>query len=85
MSFGAEKVRDIGGVQEGLNKLGHGGLVTELTGVTFYGAQTGVSDDTVGECGLANTWWSVQKDDDGSAGRGLLGPGQEGSIMVSVY
>jgi hypothetical protein len=48
MTFWTEEVTDIRGIQEWLNQFGHGGFVTELAGVAFYGAETGIVDDAVG-------------------------------------
>jgi hypothetical protein len=58
--------------------------MTELAGVTLNWAETGIGDDTVGECSLANSWRAVQKDYYGCAGSRTLGPLKQGSIMVSV-
>jgi hypothetical protein len=67
MTFGSEKVAHVRGIQERFDKVGHGGFVSELTGVTFDGSESGIVDDAVGQSGFADAWWTVEEH--GFAGR----------------
>lgn len=75
MSLRSEKVTHIGRIQKGFDELGHGGLVSELTGVAFYGSESGVVDHAMGQCGFADTWRAKQECNTGFTGNGLSYPG----------
>jgi len=61
MTFGPEKVAHVGGVQERFNEFRHGGLMAELGGIAFYGSETQVIHDTMGQCGLTYTGRAIEK------------------------
>jgi hypothetical protein len=71
-------------MEEGLNEIGHGGFVAELTGVAFDGTETGIVDDTVGQSGLADARRAIQEDRGRSARGGAIDPGQQGSVFGAV-
>jgi hypothetical protein len=75
VTFGAEVVGDVLRMEEWLDEFGHGRLVSELTGVTFNGAKTGILDNAVGQRGFADTWWAVQKDSGWAPWSAALNPG----------
>ena len=58
--------------------------MTELTGVAFDGAETGVLDNAVGQRRLAYAWGAEQECDAGFTGRGLSDPGQKSGVVVAV-
>jgi len=84
VSFGSEKVADVGGIQEGFNQIGHGGFVTELGRITFNGSVSDVVHDAMGQSRLADTRWAVEKGGYGCP-RSLGGsPGHERIVMGFV-
>ena len=58
--------------------------MTELTGVAFDGAETGVLDDAMGQSRLADAWGAKQECDTGFTGCGLSDPGQKGGVVIAV-
>jgi len=58
--------------------------VSELTGVAFDGAETGVGDYAVGKSGLAHAWWAVEKYGGRRTGGGGVDPVEESRIVVTM-
>jgi hypothetical protein len=84
VAFGPEKVTDNRRIQERLNEFGHGGLVPELGGITFYGTEPGVIDYAMCQRGLADARWAIEKGDTGRARHRFANPFYQSGVMATV-
>jgi hypothetical protein len=84
MTLGSKEVADIGRVQQGLDKFGHGCLVSELRCIAFYGPQTGIIDYAMGQRGLSDTWWAIEENGGWITGCRATGPFDERVVVLTV-
>ena len=71
-------------MEERLDELGHGGFVSELTGVAFNGAETGIIDNAMGQGGLADAWRAVQENGRRASGRWAPNPIQKSCVVFAM-